>query len=465
MLPRGPGISSEANSLEAGDSKEPLDESDWKAPFAKGWDEAELDSRDEQELKPFERDVEGFEEEDSEASGEEGEADLYYPEQEIPEEEVDLHRLLDMPVERQARVAEAPQNESGLPLPDVIPIVEAEDMSPAEISEMEIQQRGGDYPYQPVRWSPEMATTTTAFFGHVLQAHMGAPDYSYLQEHGHNCDHPRIFSAVAPHPLQLASLGLGADPSDFPVSSSILIRFKPSVSPNPAEPMVPAPPLELRLSLSNTDVPKITGVHSFRALVDTHVHDILQPAQAVDLRVVQTSFGHLQGRPQDLMDWQPIWDFLNRARLELEHNKLEMPHSQKFQVPPRLFAVNHTPPPEALDRVKAQPGRRVRKERQITRLLNSKIPDDPNENVSVLYDFLGLELHRSVRIPHGDFDLTYTSVEAGQGGGRRAELSLTPAMRPGAPKEQLHETGQDLQRSFFEACYKLAAGPLFEPQE
>ena len=156
--------------------------------------------------------MEAFGEDDVEALDEEGED---YPAQEALDEEVDLFRLLDMPVEPQEPVAEGPQTESGLALPDVIPIVEAADMSPAEISEMEIQQRGGDHPYQPVRWSPEMATTTTAFFGHVLQAHMGAPDYSYLQEHGHNCDHPRIFSAVAPHPLQLASLGLGADPSDF----------------------------------------------------------------------------------------------------------------------------------------------------------------------------------------------------------------------------------------------------------
>lgn len=475
VSPLGSGIASEATPLEADDSKEPLEDSIWKQPFVMGGDEGELDSRDEKDLGihdekepgPLEQNVEGFEEEDLEAYAEEGEEgeDFHYPEQEIPDQQVDLHRLLEMPVERQAPMAEAPRGESGLSLPDVIPIVEAEDISPAEMSEMEIQQRGGDYPYQPVRWSPELTTTTTAYFGHVLQAAMDAPEYSYLQEHGHNCKHPRIFSAVTPHPLQLASLGLGGDPSDFEVSSSILVRFKPSVSPNPLEPMVPAPPLELRLNLSNDDVPRLAGVHSFRALVDTHVHDIMLPTQPVDLRVVQTSSSHLQGRPQDLMDWQPIWDFLHRARLELEDGKLEMPHSQKFQVPPRLFAVNHQPPPEALDKVKAPPGRKARKARQIARLLNSKIPDDPNENISVLYDFLGLEIHRSVSIPTGDFDLTYTSVEAGQGGGRRAELSLTPVARPGAPNGQPDETGQDLQRSFLEACYKLAAGPLFQPHK
>jgi hypothetical protein len=46
------------------------------------------------------------------------------------------------------------------------------------------------------------------------------------------------------------------------------------------------------------------------------------------------------------------------------------------------------------------------------------------EDLEVEYMFAGLEMRRSVATEVNGWKLVYTSVEAGQGGGRRAELAL-----------------------------------------
>ncbi|KAI0130106.1 mitochondrial inner-membrane-bound regulator-domain-containing protein [Xylariales sp. AK1849] len=280
---------------------------------------------------------------------------------------------------------------------------------------------GSRFPYQPVRWSPDLTTTTTTIFGHVLHSHPPHGTPPPLSDLLKATERPRIFSPVVPHPMQLANL-LQPDsdkPAPSPVTSTILIRFRPNPvsagslrSHNRIAPM-----LELRLSLSDPDSvsedPSVTGIHSLRAITAVSINDVLQPSHPVDMRVTQTRFANLQGSAADLGHWQPIADFLLYARLDFHKGKLEMPPQQRFQIPLHLMTDLRSP------------NNKQKIEHSQEDLSESSI----NDPWSMLYDFAGLELHRSIDVPHPDNEtlaLTYTSIEAGQGGGRRAELSLRP---------------------------------------
>ncbi|KAK8102875.1 hypothetical protein PG984_016021 [Apiospora sp. TS-2023a] len=300
-------------------------------------------------------------------------------------------------------------------------------------AEIEVQAPPRRYPHQPVRWSPEVHTATSAVFGHVLLDAMGLPAEALISERDQTrlglSSYPHIFSPIVPHPMQLAALHGGAQPDGrgddepyFSVEHTILIRLMPSPVVNPAIDLrQPGPPLELRLALTDSNDPEITGVHSLRAIVETHVHDAMLPSAPVDARVLQRRIATLQGHPEDLAAWQPLQSFLGRARLDIAYGKLEMPSQQRFQIPARLFYKSHPP---AISKP-ISPKKQAKREK-LDQKLESKLPADKNEPVSIPYDFMGLELHRAVSVPYEGHTLTYTSIEAGQGGGRRAELTLSP---------------------------------------
>lgn len=342
-------------------------------------------------------------------------------------------------------------------------------------------QRKEIFPYHPVRWSPELHTTTSAVFGHVLLDATGAPAKALTPQIGPNEDldkYARIFSPVVPHPMQLITLhgqhkqpqrkGLtkeDATPPPFSVEHTILLRFVPTPSQNPLEPNLPGPFLELRLALTDSDEPEITGIHSMRAITETHVHDVMLAASPVDIRVQQQRFATLQGNPEELALWQPIEDFLRRARLDISEGKLEMPEQQRFQIPARLFYKSypsHIAPPAP-----THPKLTVKLNRRTARLaksIQSRTPNDKNQPISILYEFAGLELHRAVRIPYEGHTLTYTSIEAGQGGGRRAELALSPTQSsvdasPNDASKQLDKPAS--LQDFLDLVYKTAQTAKF----
>ncbi|KAK6202192.1 hypothetical protein LQW54_008984 [Pestalotiopsis sp. IQ-011] len=318
-------------------------------------------------------------------------------------------------------------------------------------------QESTRFPYQPVRWSEDLKTTTAGKFGHVLSmfdrktdsTSTTKPDLENLAARAFS------FSPIVPHPLTLANLSPSLKNKNelVPTRSTILVRFFHNHdSAVRALPLV-APPLELRLALSEPrsvhESPKITGVHSLRAFTATHHDDVLLPASPVDLRITQTRGAALLGSPGALSDWQPIADFLARSHLDFGAGKLEMAKQQRFQVPLRLFSQSSTAPPTKKKRSREQ----KRQEDEVTQ------GGDPLR--STLYEFAGLELHRAVAVPFPEddrFDLVYTSIEAGQGGGRRAELSLQPAssarVRPSS--STVADTDRAYQDDFLRACFKLA---------
>ncbi|RYP82502.1 hypothetical protein DL769_001608 [Monosporascus sp. CRB-8-3] len=389
-----------------------------------------------------------------------------------------------------------------LPLPSETPTSELDPKPKIETSEvgyplrnLPLPIRPGDHesqeasangipPVQNVQWADTLETSTRAYFGHLLHAHqpdaLPPPLPNLLTTH-----HPRIFSAVTPHPLHLARLEARGDAESTLVqtTSTIVIRFWPSPNPTSGETAPPkslstgktrrragrkpkkeakkeaeveaenaaaedemdgasntvagAPVLELRLATTDTE---ITGVESLRAITESHVSDVMLPSSPADLRVVQTRHAALEaaGGAHALANWQPISDFLSNARLDLARGKLEMPPRQKFPVPLRLFG---RPEPSAAGGATGAGSRGRRRS-----------PDDEDELVSTTYEFVGLELHRSVAIPYEGQRLTYTSIEAGQGGGRRAEVSLEPILG----KESEVADPEGLQIEFLACCYDFA---------
>ncbi|ORY55660.1 mitochondrial inner-membrane-bound regulator-domain-containing protein [Pseudomassariella vexata] len=341
---------------------------------------------------------------------------------------------LAMPVERPIRRGP----EHGNIARDELPIV-----APAEsLDKMMIQTPTSKFPYHPVRWSPELTTSTTAVFGHILHSYnaekddLAPPLPSAILDH---INRPHIFSPTVPHPMQLARLASSPDSTTlYPIVSMILIKLAPSPGSTPN-----APDLELRLSLSLDDPPAVSGIHSLRAVTRKHIHDVLQPSSPVDIRFTQSRYSVLQGMSLHMESWQPIADFMSKAQLDLDAGKLDMPPQQRFPIPRRLFCANMDSDAAPLSK-------------------SSSL-----DEVSMNYSFTGLELHRSVSVPYDGQTLTYTSIEAGASGGRRAEVSLSPPQYEATSSSKEKDVELDgtiddpwaLHDSYMRACYRFARAP------
>ncbi|KAI0454080.1 hypothetical protein F5B21DRAFT_477422 [Xylaria acuta] len=315
------------------------------------------------------------------------------------------------------------------------------------------------FPAQPVKWSEVLRTSTVACFGQVLHPYQSSNPTPLLSELLASADR-RVFAPATPHPLYLSRFETSGSDSSPPLvttKSTILLRFWPSPSSNPASnksaesshagDAPPAPVLELRLAASDREV---RGVESLRAINRAHHTDVMLPSSPVDVRFTQTQYETLQGPDRDaLIEWQPLTDFLKHARLDLANSKLEVPPRQRFPVPRRLFASkpsSPTPPP-------TEGGTDLAGE--MRRLIQQEEFDD---HVSVSYEFVGLEFHRSATLPYNGHQLTYTSIEAGQGGGRRAEVTLEPMepLHSTTPATEAANEGT-LQEDFLECCSRFVA--------
>ncbi|KAI1354043.1 hypothetical protein F5Y01DRAFT_275008 [Xylaria sp. FL0043] len=311
-------------------------------------------------------------------------------------------------------------------------------------------------PPHPVKWSNIGQTTTTAHFGHILHPYQPSKSTPLLSDLLTSTER-HIFAPSTPHPLYLSNFE-SSDPGSSPIvptKSTIVLRFwpspsskRPSSEPDAASKPskkknkkptkhvagneLPAPVLELRLAASDREVKRI---ESLRAIRRTHHTDVLLPSSLVDLRFTQTQYETLLAPDHKaLATWQPLADFFAPARLDLENGKLEMPPRQRFPIPRRLFTADPSSPSSE----QPQPGQ----------------PwfDIEDEIESVSYEYVGLELHRSATMPFAGHQLTYTSIEAGQGGGRRAEVTLEPLESDASPAEAAADADKDWLRGDFLAC-------------
>ncbi|KAI1427222.1 hypothetical protein F5Y12DRAFT_737931 [Xylaria sp. FL1777] len=307
------------------------------------------------------------------------------------------------------------------------------------------------FPFHPVQWSNVGQTSTTAHFGHILHPYQVSNPTPLLSDLLASTDR-RVFAPLTPHPVLLSRLelnNLGSNPL-VTTKFTLVLRFWPSPSSTPsskprsskappkhAGDTPPAPVLELRIKASDNEVQE---VESLRAITRTHHTDVMMPSSLVDIRFTQTHYETLLAPDrQKLAAWQPIFDFLNNARLELADGKLEMPPRQRFPIPRRLFtkyssteSIDPTSVPEFV------PG-----------------PEDPDDLPSISYEFVGLELHRSATLPFEGHQLTYTSIEAGQGGGRRAEVTLEPLESIHSSSSTEAADKDEVQQDFLACCSRF----------
>lgn len=288
----------------------------------------------------------------------------------------------------------------------------------------------------PAGWPTALQRSTSAIFGHIL--HQYPPQNS---SQGVDLTQPSIISPVIP-PLSALALPQAAKPPT-PSSSTILMRFLPDPSQDPSV-VSAAPPLELRLEASDTE---ISSISSLRAIVTAPAtaatHDILLPSSTVDVRLRQAVFHELAGdalSSDPLHADHPILAFLDASDLR--------PAAGRLVTPARLPGV-------------AVP------------LVSS--PHDAASTTTtdgvVDYLFAGLEMRRAVATNYEGWSLMYTDVEAGQGGGRRAELSLeavpSPSTEEAEARSDDHGAEERVEKvldaaSYLEVVARIAAGREFK---
>jgi hypothetical protein len=200
-----------------------------------------------------------------------------------------------------------------------------------------------------------------------------------------------------------------------------------------------APALELRL---DANVPEITVISSLRAITDTHTGDVLLPSLPVDVRFLQSRYFELYGRAADSRLAWPVADFLEKSHLRPDEGNLLTPaRVEKLLLPRRFFASSSE----------------IRASENGEKGVDNA--PDSRDLIAVDYIFAGLEVRRAVATDFEGWRLVYTSIEAGQGGGRRAELALeaVPAERDGEVTPATHKA-----LHFVEAVSKLSRGVDFK---
>lgn len=339
----------------------------------------------------------------------------------------------------------------------------------------------GPQPTKPTisGWLP-YTVRTSATFGRVLHLNNSNVAQSFLR--GANsldtADSPRAFNPLIP---SVADMNLRSwVPYHNPptMTNIVVLRFIPD-SQDPEHPNDPlAPHLELRLKASDDE---IIEMESLRAIAHTDTADILLPSEHVDVRLTQRVVAELPGSELSINEGMaPLRDFLISSRLDMARGSLKTPSRvENLGLPLWMFyrpdvdtgaqflspaARKQYPAPSTSDRPLSEifskaiiPQAEIQnagvdvktyKEARRFRAFNAFRPTS--------YIFAGIELHRPTETTYQGWRLNYTSIQAGQGGGRRAELSLDAV--PSRDKDARRK-GEDVDaRQFMRSVYMLATG-------
>ncbi|KAL2020239.1 hypothetical protein VTK56DRAFT_8665 [Thermocarpiscus australiensis] len=245
-------------------------------------------------------------------------------------------------------------------------------------------------------WSLEPRTDTSAVFGHVVFARQKPSSSSVARLDPALQFEPSLPRTFVPILPALGNLDLPSNLQEEGLwHTTIVIRFIPA--PDIASDLVnSAPDLELRLEADHREIKRIV---SLRAVTDTFTGDVLSPASAVDARLLQTRYFTLPGTSVEQRA-QPILTFLSKSDLRPWDGKLTTPHSlDGMRLPRRLLSPT--------DRSGAAAGN-----------------EEADPAAVVDYIFASIEVQRTVAAEYKGLKLRYTSIEGGQRGGRRSELSL-----------------------------------------
>lgn len=216
-----------------------------------------------------------------------------------------------------------------------------------------------------------------ATFGHILLSKPeGKGSKSTKQRR-------RILVPVVPHPASLTEF-LPEKDEDLTKRSCIILNFTPAPGTDSAD----GPEVRLTLPIapdsdfSNFSMPDGSKLH---AVVPWFAKDTLVPEDFVDVRIVQQ-----REVPLDMSRQAPLREFFAASEFNLAEGRLRTPSSTQFSMPRRW--VDKT--------------------------------TESGDVVDTQYMFAGLEIHQTVEMLWKGHILRYNSIEAGQHGGTRQELSV-----------------------------------------
>lgn len=227
--------------------------------------------------------------------------------------------------------------------------------------------------------------TLVATFGHIL--HAPTPKAKSKGKGRTTKTYRRALSPIVPHPAAFTELAPGG--GGMMRHDSMVMHFIPS----PEGTGGTGPPLKLTVpfkgdeDFSNFSLPNESTLAAPRS---SFVKDLLFPENTVDVRVERC-----QDLPLDLNQQSAFRDFISASEFNFGEGRLLTPSSVDFTLPKSWLT---------------KPG------------LNA---DTSEETVEFPYLFGGLEMRQFISMPWQDgIILRYESVEAGQHGGTRQELSL-----------------------------------------
>ncbi|KLO84423.1 uncharacterized protein LW93_1221 [Fusarium fujikuroi] len=262
---------------------------------------------------------------------------------------------------------------------------------------------------------------TTARFGHILHQSASTSMKELYRKR-------RILAPLTPHPAAFSAL---KPDNDLPLkeTTSIVMHLSPhfdtSESPvtdsNKKKHADPAAyitiPVHPQADLDNFTIPDDATVHIY---VPWHNSDVLLPTEAVDVR-----FEHKRSYALSIKH-PGIKEFFEKSQLNLREGQLRTPSQAKLMVPGSWL--------------RGSGGGRMNTAKR-----------------DVLYDFRGTEIHQTVEMPWNGHTLRYSSIEAGQHGGQRQEITL----QAGLPGENPVAFKDKRRTSFLQLVEDIATGKCF----
>ncbi|KAL2161206.1 hypothetical protein VTH06DRAFT_8426 [Thermothelomyces fergusii] len=267
-------------------------------------------------------------------------------------------------------------------------------------------------------WSTEPRTDTSVVFGHVVFSRQSSAATSASQSPEAaawlDTSLPRTFIPVLP---PLGSLNMPNNLMETGLwHTTTVIRFSPAPD-VPADLAASAPDLELLIEADHVEVKSLL---SLRAVRESFTCDVLFPAAPVDARLVQRRYFSLPG-PSIGQHVPPVVDFLAKSDLR--------PWTGKLRTPGALPAV---PLPRRLLAQEDGTSSSTSSSSSSSSSSGSNEGDDDGDVVRIDYALASVQIERTVAAEHAGLRLRYTSVQAGQRGGDRAEIALD-AVRVAAP--------------------------------
>lgn len=262
--------------------------------------------------------------------------------------------------------------------------------------------------------------TTTATFGHILHSEV-QDSMKLLSRKRH------ILLPFTPHPAAFSALK-PEDDKTLEETTTIIMNLVPHKErkrgrSSDAQKGVKEPAVRIKIPVkpdadfANFRLPDDLTAECF---VSWHVNDLLLPTEAVDVRLQ-----HERSEPLSVTNLD-LQEFLKASLFNLAEGKLRTPAQATLKIPGAWMDEGRT-------------------------------GSSNTKSKKVLYDFRGTEIHNIVEMPWRGHTLRYSSIEAGQQGGQRQEITL----KAGSPGESPVKFDLERRQSFLQLVEDMATEKCF----